>query len=109
MAGPFVLTIVRFKATMSSLSEVRGRGAATTCSPSLLRRRMTSFQLDPSAQAPWATTTVLFSGNGMSRFGDSELISYFRVHRFLIFGLPVLSTCDLENNLQLDRRAEWKA
>src|SRR5262249_4456541 len=51
----------------SSLSEVRGRGTATTCSPCLLRGRMTSFQLDPSAQAPWATTTVLFSGNCMSQ------------------------------------------
>src|SRR6478609_8814251 len=28
-------------------------------------RRITSFQLDPSAQAPWATTTVLFSAKGM--------------------------------------------
>src|SRR5262249_1098434 len=48
-----------------------GRGAATTCSPCLLRARMTSFQLDPSAQAPWATTTVPFSEKGISRFLDS--------------------------------------
>jgi hypothetical protein len=69
---------------------------------------MTSFQLDPSAQAPWATTTVLFSGNGMSRFGNLGRLVIFGFIDFN-FGLPVLSTCDLENNLQLDRRAEWKA
>src|SRR6266550_486108 len=63
--GPLVLAIVRFNAVMSSPSDVSGRGAATTCSPCLLRGRMTSLQLDPSAQAPWATTTVLFSGSGI--------------------------------------------
>ena len=30
---------------------------------------MTPFQLDPSAQAPWATTTMMFSENGMSLEG----------------------------------------
>jgi hypothetical protein len=42
-----------------------GSGAATTCTPCSLRWRMTSFQLDPSGHAPWATTTVLFSRNGI--------------------------------------------
>jgi hypothetical protein len=37
-----------------------GRGAATTCSPCLLRGRMTSFQLDPPAQAPWERRPCCF-------------------------------------------------
>src|SRR5262249_35688841 len=62
---------------MSSESEVSGRGAATTRSPCLLRGRMTSFQLDPSAQAPCGTTTVLFSRNSMW-FPSEELLDAFR-------------------------------
>ena len=39
-------------AAVSSASEVRGIGAAITRTPSRSRRRMTSFQLEPSAHAP---------------------------------------------------------
>ena len=44
----------------------------------------------------------------MSRFGNLGRLVIFGFIDFN-FGLPVLSTCDLENNLQLDRRAEGKA
>lgn len=37
-------------------------GAAMTRSPSRSSPRITSFQLEPSAQAPWTATTVLVSG-----------------------------------------------
>src|SRR5580658_3612382 len=60
MTGPSVRAIVRRNAAASSPSEVSGIGAATTFNPLPCNLRITGSQLDPSAHAPWITTTVAF-------------------------------------------------
>src|SRR5262245_50066516 len=57
--GPLVRSSNRSSALTSSLRDVRGIGAASTLNPSACRGRMTPFQLEPSAHAPWTTTIVI--------------------------------------------------
>ena len=40
------------------LEDVSGKGAATALTPLAARAMITFVQLDPSAQAPWTSTTV---------------------------------------------------
>src|ERR1700730_15357163 len=61
ISGPLVRAIVRFKAAASSLKDVRGIGAAITFKPRSSSGRTIACQLEPSAHAPWTTTTVAFS------------------------------------------------
>src|SRR5262249_10046731 len=67
ITGPSVRAMARFNAAMSSANEVRGIGAATTRSPSRARPRITYFQLEPSAHAPWTATTVIVPAIDTSR------------------------------------------
>src|ERR1700722_12284188 len=60
MTGPLVLSITRRRAAASSLSDVRGMGAAVTWSPWFRSGRMTLLQQDPSAQAACTSTAVTF-------------------------------------------------
>src|ERR1700678_1766621 len=56
--GPSVRSMTRLTAFTSSSSVVSGLGAAGTLSPACCRPVPTRLQLDPSAQAPWTSTTV---------------------------------------------------
>ena len=58
--GPLVLSITRWRAAMSSVSDVSGIGAHVTLRPSFRNGRMTFCQQEPSAHAPWTNTTVAF-------------------------------------------------
>src|SRR5438093_7643200 len=58
MIGPSVRSKVRLSAATSSAREVSGRGAAETFTASAFSAVMTRAQLDPSAHAPWASTTL---------------------------------------------------
>ncbi len=49
---------LRFSAATSSASEVSGSGAATALMPSASSAVITRAQLEPSAHAPWASTTL---------------------------------------------------
>src|SRR6266478_7714688 len=55
---PFVRSRLRLRAATSSAREVSGSGAAKTLTASALSAVMTRPQLDPSAHAPWASTTL---------------------------------------------------
>src|ERR1700733_12423324 len=65
ITGPSVRVMVRFRAAASSLSDVNGIGAAITFKPRSSSERITACQLEPSAHAPWTTTTVAFFGKLM--------------------------------------------
>src|SRR5262249_48717742 len=56
--GPSVRSRLRLRAATSSASDVSGSGAAHTLAPSAFSAVMTRAQLDPSAHAPWASTTL---------------------------------------------------
>src|SRR5262245_14279835 len=56
--GPSVRSRLRLSAATSSDREVSGSGAASTFRTSALSGVMTRAQLDPSAHAPWASTTL---------------------------------------------------
>jgi hypothetical protein len=56
--GPSVLSMVRSSAFTSSERVLSGIGAAITGIPASSRPVITRLQLDPSAQAPWTSTTV---------------------------------------------------
>src|SRR6266852_1311734 len=45
----------------SAASEVKGNCGAVTVNPDACSDRITSLQLEPSAQAPWTSTTFGFS------------------------------------------------
>src|ERR1700759_3242305 len=60
--------MVRLNAAASSLNDVSGIGAAITFKPCFWSRRITGSQLEPSAHAPWTTTTVTFFEGGMAHF-----------------------------------------
>ena len=61
MIGPSVRSKLRLRAATSSPRDVRGSGAANTLTPSDLSVLITRAQLDPSAHAPWASTTLTLS------------------------------------------------
>src|SRR5258707_5125839 len=56
--GPSVRSRLRLSAATSSASEVSGSGAAITLIASAFSAVMTCAQLDPSAHAPCASTTL---------------------------------------------------
>src|SRR5215510_12772684 len=56
--GPSVRSRLRLSAATSSARDVSGSGAADTFTPSALSAVITCAQLDPSAHAPWASTTL---------------------------------------------------
>src|SRR5262245_65306292 len=56
--GPSVRARLRLSAATSSGSDVSGRGAADTFTAAAFSPLMTRAQLDPSAHAPWASTTL---------------------------------------------------
>src|SRR5437773_6095304 len=58
MIGPSVRSKLRLRAATSSAREVSGSGAADTFTASAFSAVMTRAQLDPSAHAPWASTTL---------------------------------------------------
>src|SRR4030081_2192904 len=58
MIGPWVRSKLRLRAATSSAREVSGSGAADTFTASAFSAVMTRAQLDPSAHAPWASTTL---------------------------------------------------
>src|SRR5262249_44872907 len=59
MIGPSVRSKLRLRAATSSVREVSGSGAADTFTASAFSAVMTRAQLDPSAHAPWASTTFI--------------------------------------------------
>src|SRR5215472_15661398 len=67
MTGPPTRPSVRSSACTSSASEVRGSGAATDLRPAFRSPRITLSQLEPSAQAPCASTTVGSSPSAILR------------------------------------------
>jgi hypothetical protein len=56
--GPSIRSMARSSAATSSCNERNGSGAADTCRPSAASGLMIIDQLDPSAQAPWTSTTL---------------------------------------------------
>src|SRR5262252_3415857 len=60
--GPFVRSRLRLSTAASSARDVSGSGAADTFTPSALSAVMTRAELDPSAHAPWANTTLTSFG-----------------------------------------------
>jgi hypothetical protein len=58
MMGPSVSAMMRYVAVTSSSIDVRGICTATTGKSLACSRRITLFQLDPSAQAPCTSTMV---------------------------------------------------
>src|ERR1700730_2774659 len=58
MTGPSVRSKQRLRAATSSAREVSGSGAANTFTTSAFSAVMTRAQVDPSAHAPWASTTL---------------------------------------------------
>src|SRR6201999_2915940 len=60
MTGPAMRSMLRLSAATSSASDVNGNGAAHTLMLSAASFAMTRAQLDPSAHAPCASTTLKF-------------------------------------------------
>src|SRR5262249_18169795 len=69
--GPLVRSRTRSNALASSLSDVKGIGAAITLNRLACKGRMTRLQLEPSAHPPWTTTIVLATFSAFIRRAPS--------------------------------------
>src|ERR1700742_4522388 len=83
--GPSVRSMARMTALTSSSSVVSGMGAAVTVIPACCRPVMTRLQLDPSAHAPRARTTVGVVGlmGNLSTWGRPSLHCAHSAHLWL--------------------------